>query len=435
VLESATRRLSRLRLPRGRPRLRPRNRLTIKLVALLAFIGPGIVAANAGNDAGGIATYASVGAKYGYDLLWMMVLITVSLIVVQEMAARMGAVTGKGLAELIREQYGPRWSLFSTFAVLLANLGICISEFVGIGAALGLAHVPTQVSVPIAAVVVWLLVVRGSYKIAERVFVAMTIPFFAYPVAAILAHPHWGLVGRAVVEPRIHLTGAYMVLFIATVGTTITPFMQLYLQSAVVERGLGPEDIPAERVEVASASLFANFVAAFIIIATGATLFIHGDHTVSSAAEAAKALEPFAGRFAEALFAIGLLGASLLAAAILPVTAAYVIAETFGLEKGIARRPREAPVFVATLTALLLIGAAVAMVPGIPVIKLLVLVQVVNGALLPVTLFFVWRLARSEELMGEHRNGRVFDAVAGLTVFVTGGLSLVLVGLTVSGRA
>jgi Mn2+/Fe2+ NRAMP family transporter len=423
------------RLLRGRPRLRRRNALTVKLLALLAFLGPGIVAANAGNDAGGIATYASVGARYGYDLLWMMVLITVSLVVVQEMAARMGAVTGKGLAELIREQYGPRWSLFSTFAVLLANLGICVSEFVGIGAALGLAHVPAQVSVPIAAVVVWLLVVRGSYKLAERVFVAMTIPFFAYPVAAILARPHWGSVGRAIVEPRIHVTGAYVVLFIATVGTTITPFMQLYLQSAVVERGLGPEDIPAERAEVASSSLFANLVAGFIIIATGATLFVHGDHTVSSAADAAKALEPFAGRFAEALFAVGLLGASLLAAAVLPVTAAYVIAETFGLEKGIARRPREAPVFVATLTVLLVTGAVVAMIPGVPVIKLLVLVQVVNGALLPVTLFFVWRLARSEELMGEHRNGRVFDAVAALTVLATSALSLVLVGLTLAGKA
>jgi len=423
------------RLPRGRPRLRPRNPLAVKLIALLAFLGPGIVAANAGNDAGGIATYASVGARYGYDLLWMMVLITVSLVVVQEMAARMGAVTGKGLAELIREQYGPRWSLFSTFAVLAANLGICISEFVGIGAALGLAHVPPQASVPIAALLVWLLVVRGSYKLAERVFVAMTIPFFAYPVAAILAHPHWGSVGRAVVEPRIHVTGPYVVLFIATVGTTITPFMQLYLQSAVVERGLGPEDIPAERAEVATASLFANLVAGFIIIATGATLFVHGHHTVSSAADAAKALEPFAGRFAEALFAVGLLGASLLAAAILPVTAAYVIAETFGLEKGIARRPHEAPVFVTTLTVLLVVGAAVAMVPGVPVIKLLVLVQVVNGALLPVTLFFVWRLARNHELMGEHRNGRVFDAVAGLTVLATGALSLVLVGLTFAGRA
>jgi Mn2+/Fe2+ NRAMP family transporter len=422
-------------LPRGRTHLRPRNRLAVKLLALLAFIGPGIVAANAGNDAGGIATYASIGARYGYDLLWMMVLLTVSLIVVQEMAARMGAVTGKGLAELIREQYGPRWSMFSTAAVLFANLGICISEFVGIGAALGLAHVPVQLSVPIAAIVIWLLVVRGSYKIAERIFVAMTIPFFAYPIAAILARPDWGDVGRAIVEPRIHLTGAYIVLFIATVGTTITPFMQLYLQSAVVERGLGAEDIPAERAEVAGSSVFANLVAAFIIIATGATLFVHGEHTISSAADAANALEPFTGRFAEALFAIGLLGASLLAAAILPVTAAYVIAETFGLEKGIARRPREAPVFVTTLTALVLVGAAVAMVPGVPVIKLLVLVQVVNGALLPVTLFFVWRLARNEELMGEYRNGRVFDVLAGLTVLATSGLSLVLVGLTLAGKA
>jgi Mn2+/Fe2+ NRAMP family transporter len=425
----------RVRLPRPRPRLRPRNRIAVRLFALLAFLGPGIVAANAGNDAGGIATYSSIGARYGYDLLWMMVLLTVSLIVVQEMAARMGAVTGKGLSELIREQYGPRWSMLSTAAVLFANLGICISEFVGIGAALGLAHVPPQASVPVAAVIVWLLVVRGSYKIAERVFVAMTIPFFAYPIAAILARPDWGDVGRAVVEPRIHLTGPYVVLFIATVGTTITPFMQLYLQSAVVERGLGPEDIPGERAEVVGSSLFANLVAGFIIIATGATLFVHGQHTVSSAADAAKALAPFAGRFAEALFAVGLLGASLLAAAILPVTAAYVIAETFGLEKGIARRPREAPVFVTTLTVLILVGAAVAMIPGLPVIKLLVLVQVVNGTLLPVTLFFVWRLARSEELMGEHRNGRAFDAVAALTVLATGGLSLVLVGLTLTGKA
>jgi NRAMP (natural resistance-associated macrophage protein)-like metal ion transporter len=423
------------RAVRGRPRLRPRSRLTVRLVALLAVLGPGLIAANAGNDAGGIATYASVGAKYGYDLLWMMVLITISLVVVQEMAARMGAVTGKGLAELIREQYGPRWSLFSTVSVLFANLGICISEFVGIGAALSLAHVPPQVSVPIAATVIWFLVVRGSYKVAERVFVAMTIPFFAYPVAAVLAHPDWSKVGLAIGDPKIHLTGPYVILFVATVGTTITPFMQLYLQSAVVERGLGPDDLPSQRAEVTVASLFANLVAGFIIIATGATLFVHGDRNVSSAAQAAKALAPFAGRFAEVLFAIGLLGASLLAAAILPVTAAYVIAETFGLEKGISRRPREAPVFVTSLTVLLVVGAVVAMIPGLPVFKLLVFVQVVNGGLLPVTLFFVWRLARSEELMGEYRNGRVFDVVAGATVVGTSLLSLALLGLTVSGRA
>ena len=427
------RRLATAALARRR-RLRPRNRVAARLIALTAVVGPGLIAANAGNDAGGIATYASVGAKYGYDLLWMMVLITISLIVVQEMAARMGAVTGKGLAELIREQYGPRWSLVSTISVLFANLGICISEFVGIGAALQLVHVPPQASVPLAALVVWLLVVRGSYKVAERVFVAMTIPFFAYPVAAVLARPHWGAVGRAIVAPHIQLTGPYLLLFVATAGTTITPFMQLYVQSAVVERGLGPEDLPAERLEVASGSIFANLVAGFIIIATGATLFVHGDHTVSSAADAARALEPFAGRFAEALFAVGLLGASLLAAAILPVTAAYVIAETFGLEKGISRRPREAPVFVAVITVLILIGTAVAVVPGVPVIKLLVLVQVVNGALLPVTLFFVWRLASNAELMGEYRNGRVFTALAAVTVAATSALSLLLLGVTLAGK-
>ena len=417
-----------------RDRLRRSARLA-PLVALAGVVGPGLVAANAGNDAGGIATYASVGARYGYDLLWMMVLITVSLVVVQEMAARMGAVTGKGLAELIREQYGPRWSLFSTVAVLVANLGICISEFVGIGAAFGLAHVPVQLSVPVAAVVVWLLLVRGTYAVAQRVFVAMTIPFFAYPVAAVLAHPHWAAVGHAIVAPHIRLTSPYLLLFVATAGTTITPFMQLYLQSAVVERGLGPEDIPAERVEVASASIFANLVASFIIIATGATLFVHGDRTVSSAADAARALEPFAGRFAEALFAVGLLGASMLAAAILPVTAAYVIAETFGLEKGIARRPREAPVFVGVITVLVALGAVVAIIPHLPVIKLLVSVQIVNGALLPITLFFVWRLARDRELMGDYRNSRGFDVLAAATVVATSALSLLLLGVTLTGNA
>ncbi|MBV8063965.1 MAG: Nramp family divalent metal transporter [Actinobacteria bacterium] len=404
-----------------------------RLVAVLAVLGPGLIAANAGNDAGGIATYASVGAKYGYQLLWMMVVITVSLVVVQEMAARMGAVTGKGLAELIREEYGVRWSFFSSGSVLMANLGICISEFVGIGAALNLAGIPFQISVPIAAVGVWLLVVRGSYKVAERVFVLMTIPFFAYPVAAILAHPKWSDVGTAIIKPHIQLNSGYLFLFIATAGTTITPFMQLYVQSAVVERGIGPDELRAEQLEVASGSIFANVVASFIIIATGATLFVHGDHTVRSAADAARALKPFAGRFAELLFGVGLLGASLLAAAILPVTAAYVIAETFGFEKGIRHRPREAPVFVAVITVLIAIGTAVAIIPGIPVIKLLVAVQVVNGILLPVTLFFVWRLSASKELMGEHANGPVFNVLAGLTVVATSSLSLLLLGVTFAG--
>ena len=363
----------------------------------------------------------------------MMVVITVSLIVVQEMAARMGAVTGKGLAELIREQYGVRWSLFATTSVLIANVGICISEFVGIGAALGLAGIPAQISVPIAAVGVWLLLIRGSYKAAERIFVLMTIPFFAYPIAAILARPDWGAVGHAVVAPNIHASHAYLFLFIATAGTTITPFMQLYVQSAVVERGVGTDELNAERAEVTSGSIFADMVASFIIIATGATLYLHGEHNITSAAQAAKALEPFAGQYAEVLFAVGLLGASLLAAAILPVTAAYVVAETFGFEKGISRRIHEAPVFVAVITVLIAIGTIVAIIPGIPVIGLLVGVQVVNGALLPVLLVFIWKLASDRELMGDYRNGHIFNVIAGLTVLATSALSITLLVVTLGG--
>src|SRR6266852_1831114 len=259
----------------GRPRLPARlSPRRARIFAFLGLLGPGLIAANAGNDAGGIATYASAGAKYGYGLLWTIVLITISLAIVQMLAARMGVVTGKGLAELVREEYGIRWSVLATTAVLVANLGICISDFVGVGAALGLAGIPAQVSVPIAAAGIWLIIVRGSYRSAERVFIWFTIPFFAYPIAAILAHPHWGAVGKAIVAPHVQLNSAYLFLFIATAGTTITPFMQLYVQSAVVERGIGPEGLNAERAEVVAGSIFANLVAGFIIIATGATLYV-----------------------------------------------------------------------------------------------------------------------------------------------------------------
>ena len=418
---------------RGRPRLRPRSRLTVRLLLLLGVFGPGLIASNAGNDAGGIATYASVGAKYGYDLLWMMVVITVSLAVVQEMAARMGVVTGKGLGELIREQYGVRWSMFSTASLLIANGGVCISEFVGIGAALSLAHVPTQVSVPIAALVVWLLLMRGSYRIAERIFLVLTIPFFAYPIAAILAHPNWSAAGKGIVAPHIHTSSAYLLLFVATAGTTITPYMQLYVQSAVVERGVGVGELRKQRIDAVSGAIFADLIAGFIIIATAATLYVHGIHTVNSASDAAKALTPFAGRYAEVLFAVGLLGASLLAAAVLPVSTAYVVAETFGFEKGIGRRRDEAPVFVYVITGLIALSTLVAIIPGIPVISLLVLVQVVNGVLLPITLFFIWRLASNRELMGEYANGRTFGLLAGVTVIATSALSILLLGVTFAG--
>jgi NRAMP (natural resistance-associated macrophage protein)-like metal ion transporter len=419
---------------RGRPRLPARlSSRRARIFAVLGLLGPGLIAANAGNDAGGIATYSSVGAKYGYTLLWTMVLITISLAIVQRLAARMGVVTGKGLAELVREEYGIRWSVFATSAVLIANVGICISDFVGIGAAVGLTGVPVQISVPIAAVGIWLIIVRGSYRSAERIFIWFTIPFFAYPVAAILAHPHWGDVGKAIAVPHLHSSSTFIVLLIALAGTTITPYMQLYLQSAVVERGVREEELPREEREAVAGAVFANLIASFIIIATGATLFTHGIHDISSAAEAARALNPFAGQYAEALFGIGLLGASLLAAAILPIATSYVVSESLGYEKGVGRRREEAPVFVNIITGMILLSAFVAMIPGVPVISLLVGVQVVNGVLLPINLFFIWRLARSYNVMGERRSRGFLDGAAAATVAVTSTLSLGLVVVTIGG--
>jgi NRAMP (natural resistance-associated macrophage protein)-like metal ion transporter len=419
---------------RGRPRLPARlSRRRTRIFAFLGLLGPGLIAANAGNDAGGVATYSAVGAKYGFGLLWLIVLITISLGIVQKLAARLGVVTGKGLAELVREEYGIRWSVFATSAVLIANLGICISDFVGIGAALGLAGIPVQISVPLTALGIWLIIVRGSYRSAERIFIWLTIPFFAYPIAAILAHPHWGEVGKAIVLPHIHANPTFVVLLIATAGTTITPYMQLYLQSAVVERGVREDELKHEEREAVAGAMFANLIASFIIIATGATLFTHGIHEISSAADAARALDPFAGHYAEVLFGIGLLGASLLAAAIVPISTSYVISESLGYEKGVGRRRAEAPVFVNIITAMIMISAFVAIIPGLPVISLLVGVQVVNGLLLPINLFFIWRLARSKVLMGERRSRGLLNGAAGVTVAVTSSLSLALVVITVAG--
>jgi len=410
---------------RGRPRLPVRfNPRRARVFALLGLLGPGLIAANAGNDAGGVATYSQVGAKYGYGLLWTIVLIAISLAIVQMLASRMGVVTGKGLAELVREEYGIRWSVFATSAVLIANLGICISDFVGTGAALGLAGVPVQVSVPIAAFGIWLIIVRGSYRSAERIFVWFTIPFFAYPIAAILAHPHWGDVGKAIVEPQLHASSAYLLLLIATVGTTITPYMQLYLQSATVERGVRDEDLRREEGEAVSGAVFACIISGFIIIATGATLFTHGVHEIGTAADAARALTPFAGQFAETLFGVGLLGASLL------IATSYVVSESLGYEKGLGRNRGEAPVFVGIITAMIVISAVVAVLPGVPVISLLVGVQVVNGILLPINLFFIWRLSRSFRVMGERRAGKGLDLATGFTVIVLSALSVVLVFVT-----
>ena len=264
-------------------------------------------------------------------------------------------------------------------------------------------------------------------------FIWLTIPFFAYPIAAILAHPDWGDVGKAIIAPHIQTNSAYLLLFVATAGTTITPFMQLYLQSATVERGARVEDLRDEQREAIAGAVFADLIAAFIIIATGATLYTHGIHEIGSAADAAKALAPFAGQYAEALFGIGLLGASLLACAILPIATSYVLSESLGFEKGLGHSPRDAPVFVGVITVMIVVSTIVAVIPGIPVINLLVGVQVVNGVLLPINLCFIWRLARNRELMGQYRNHGLVDALTAVTVFATSTLSVILVVVTVLG--
>lgn len=386
----------------------------------LAIFGPGMIAANAGNDAGGIATYAQAGAKFGYSLLWVLVLITFSLAVVQEMCARMGAVTGKGLSDLIREQFGIRWTLFTMVALFIANAGTAFSEFIGITAAMELVGVSKYIAAPVAAIVLWFIVVRGSYRAVERIFLLMTIAFFAYPISAFLARPDWLQVGRQTIIPSFHTDANYIKMMIALIGTTITPYMQVFVQSAVADKGVKPADYSLERADVYLGSLFGNMIAFFIIVATGAALFYHGHGgDIQDAAAAAKALEPLAGSGAKILFAIGLLGASLLAAAVLPLTTAYSVTEAFGFEKGVEMSFREAPVFMGIFTGLIALGAAIALLPGLPIIQVLLVIQVVNGLLLPVVLIAALRLTNDAELMGAYRNGRIFNAIAlATTAFV-----------------
>lgn len=400
-------------------------------LAYVAALGPGIIAANAGNDAGGIATYSQVGTSYGYSLLWMMVVITLSLAVVQEMCARMGAVTGKGLSALIREYFGIRLVAFAMLALLIANTGTAVSEFVGIGAALGLIGIPRLVGVPLMAVLIWFLVARGSYRRVEIIFLVMTLAFFAYPISAILAHPDWGQVARQTVIPTFQLNAAYIFTFVATVGTTITPYMQVYVQSSVAEKNVSMRTYKYERADVYTGSIFSNLIAGLIIICTGATLFVH-HITITFADDAARALTPFVGPYAKPVFAAGLFGASMLAAAVLPLATGYSLTEAFGLERGVDKPLRKAPAFWGIFTSLIVLGAIVGvLIPREAVVKLLVLVQVVNGVLLPILLIFIIRLVNNREVMGDHTNGRVYNVLAWITVVAVAGLSALMVVTTV----
>lgn len=405
-----------------------------QIFRFLSILGPGLVAANAGNDAGGIATYASAGASYGYDLLWMLVLITVSLILVQEMCARMGAVTGKGLSELIREEFGPRWTIFAMLTLLVANALTTISEFAGIAAAMELFGISRYLVVPISGAVIWWLVARGSYSRVERVFLLMTLAFFAYPISAFLAHPNWVQVAARTVVPVFRPDSGFLFVFVATIGTTITPYMQIFVQSSVVDKGITAGEYPYERAEVIFGSIFSNLIAFFIIVTTAATLFLANPPvTITTAADAALALAPLAGRYAEILFGIGLLGASMLAAGVLPLATAFSITEAFGFEKGLSTNPSEAPIFYYLFTSMIVLGVLVTLIPGLPLIQLLLIVQVVNCMLLPPLLVFIVLLASRKTVMGQYRNGRVFNLLSWATVGFVGGMALLLLGISVFG--
>jgi Mn2+/Fe2+ NRAMP family transporter len=396
------------------------------LITYLAILGPGMIAANAGNDAGGIATYASVGAAYGYRLLWAFIPITISLTLVQEMCARMGAVTGKGLADLIREKFGVRWTALVMLALFIANGGVTVSEFAGIAAATEIFGVPRYVSVPLAAASIWWLVVKGSYKRVERVFLLMSLVFFGYIISAFMARPAWGEVAQGFIHPGFSFDGVYLFTLVAIIGTTISPYMQVFVQSSVVEKGTTTEDYPLTRADVIVGTLFAMSIAFFIVVSTAATLHKLGIQ-IETAADAARALEPLAGRYAGILFATGLFGASMLAAGVLPLATAYSISEALGFEKGVSRSFREAPIFLGIFTFLVAVGALVAMIPGLPLFRVLLVTQVINGLLLPVILIAILRLVNNRELMGEHRNGAVYNVAAWLTTIIVSALSLLLI--------
>ncbi|HMA35307.1 MAG TPA: Nramp family divalent metal transporter [Chloroflexia bacterium] len=396
----------------------------------LAALGPGIIAASAGNDAGGIATYASNGAQFGYSMLWVMVVITVLMILVQAMAARMGAATGKGLNDLIREQFGVRWAVFATLVFLVANTLITITEFVGIGAAAELFGIPRWIAVPPLALLVWWLVVKGSYARAEKLFIALTLGFLSYIVTVFIIHPPWDQVAHGLLVPDLRQLGTvgYFPALVALIGTTITPYMQLYQQAAVVEKGVTMRDYAYERVDVVTGGLFSNAVSIFIMIATAATLFAHGQQ-VTTAADAAQALTPLAGPLAQQLFGIGLFGASMLAAAVLPIATAFAVSEAIGFERGVSFSFQEAPFFMGLFTALIVLGTAVAMIPNISVVALLLFVQVVNGVLLPVELIFMMLIVNNKAVMGRYTNNRLLNVLAWAGV---GTIIAAVVGMFVS---
>jgi len=397
-----------------------------RLMMFLAVMGPGIVTQNVDNDAGGITTYSLAGAGFGYAMLWTMIPITIALYVIQEMAARLGAVTGNGLADLIRERFGVRAMAFAMLGLLLADLGNTMAEFSGLAAGGEIFGVSKYVLVPVGALAVWLLVVKGTFRSVEKVFLGASAFYISYIISGVLAHPNWGQVLRATVTPSFSLRPDYLLVFVGVIGTTIAPWMQFYLQSAVVEKGITTREYGYTRTDVLVGSIMTDVVAWFIIVACGATIFAHHIR-VQTVQDAAQALRPLAGTYAAALFALGLINASLFSASVLPLATSHYVCEALGYEAGVDRTLRQAPVFYGLYIALIVIACVVVLLPRAPLLKILFLSQVANGILLPFILIFMLLLVNQKKLMGAYTNSRTFNVIAWVTTVVMIVLTLALV--------
>ncbi|MGH9689792.1 MAG: Nramp family divalent metal transporter [Candidatus Acidiferrales bacterium] len=412
---------------RGKDFSRRTRSIRRRLAVLLAVVGPGLITSNVDNDAGGIATYTSSGAQYGYTLLWALIPIAIVLYVSEEMCARMGVFTGKGLSDLIREEFGFRSTFFVMVAALAVDLGNTVAEFAGVAAAMQIFGVSKYVSVPIAAIAVWILVVRGSYRQVEKIFLVACGFYLSYVLSAVLAKPDWLLAARETALPSLHMNTGYLLMLTALVGTSVAPWQFFYLQAGFVEKRVGPRQYKHARLDVLVGSISCMAIVFFIIICTAATLNVHGMTTVSDAAMAARALIPLAGRWAGFLFAFGLLNASMFAASILPLSTAHVICEGLGFEAGLDNKLREAPAFYGLYTLLIVVGAGIILLPNAPLFKILVWSQVANGIWLPVVLIFILLLINRRDLMGEHTNTFGFNLIAWTASIVMIILTLVLI--------
>ena len=408
-----------------------------RLLLFFAVLGPGFITANVDNDAGGILTYSQAGAQFGYSLLWTMIPITIALIVVQEMCARMGAVTGKGLSDLIREEFGLRVTFITMILLVIVNFGNVMTEFSGIAGSMQLFHISKYLSVPVCALVVWLLVVKGDYKGVEKIFLVASVFYIAYIIAGVLSGPSWHTAMLATVKmPPRHVwrSSLYVYMTIGIIGTTIAPWMQFYLQSSIVEKGITVRQYGASRWDVIVGSLFTDIVAWFIVVACAATLFVHGLGAIQDPSDAAEAMKPLAGQYAFILFAAGLFNASLFAASILPLSTAYTVCEGLGFESGLDKKFREAPFFYWFYTLLIAAGAGIVLWPHFPLVKFIIFSQVMNGVLLPVILIFMLILINKKDLMGKHTNGYWLNGLAWATAIIVIGLTVVWLGMQLTGH-